>query len=90
MAQLQNIRTLIADNSLDEALAEACKALERTPADAEALFLRGRIYWKMGRRREAVNDYTAAAAIDPDGPAAIALAQARGIENFFNPDIFNP
>lgn len=90
MGQFQNIRSLINANRLDEALAEADSAVERDPADAGALFIRGRIYWKKGLRREAVNDYTAAAAIDPDGPAAIALAQVREINDFFNPDIFNP
>lgn len=65
-------------------LAASCKP------DAQLLFLRGKTYWRLGLRDLATNDYAAAAALDPDGPAARALENAGDIAGFFNPDIFNP
>ena len=73
---------------------EAVKILNRLidtgDPDAEALFTRGKALWRMGIRDAATNDYAAAAELDPDGPAARALENARDIADFFNPDIYNP
>lgn len=48
------------------------------------------IHWRLGDRRQAINDYHASVALNPHGPAEQALAQANEILSFFNPDIFNP
>ena len=37
-----------------------------------------------------LTEHPAAAAADPDSPAAEALEQARAVEDFFNPDLLNP
>lgn len=87
MATLQNIRQLMAADRLDEALSALGEMPEPT---AESLFLKGKVYWRMGRRSEATNCYMAAAALDPESPAVQALEQARDIESFFNPDLLNP
>ncbi len=79
------IEALIAAGRLDEALAAADSADEAT-----AHYLRGRIAWKQGRRAEAIAAYGRAAALDPAGPGATALAQAREIMDFFNKDLYNP
>lgn len=57
---------------------------------AEAYYLRGRLMWKLGRKAEAMSDYSKAAAIDPSSPASAALEMARDVMNFFNPDLYNP
>lgn len=85
-----NISALIAENNIDEALAEMEKYVESHPGDAEALFEQGRLYWRMGMRPKAISSYAHAAEIDPEGPASTALEQARDIEDFFNPDLLNP
>lgn len=56
----------------------------------EALYLRGRLLWKLGRRTDAMSDYSAAVAINPQSEAAAALAMAQDVMNFFNPDLYNP
>lgn len=86
----QTVDKLIADNRLDEALQRLNNTLAQSPGDAEALFARGRIYWRQGRRGEAITDYAAAVSIDPQSPASIALEQARQVMDFFNPDLLNP
>lgn len=84
------VNRLISENQLDRAIGLLSEAIAGNPGDAEALFMRGRIYWRKGKRSEAISDYEAAAALDPSSPASIALEQARNVMDFFNPDIFNP
>lgn len=82
--------SILRDNTPENALVQLTQIIDNDPADAEALYVRGKLFWKLGRRSQATSDYAAAAELDPDGPAAMALEQARDIENFFNPDLLNP
>lgn len=87
---MNKINSLLKENKLSEAIVLLSQAIEAQPLNAEALFLRGKVYWKLGQRAKAVNDYAAAADIDPNSPAVQALEQAKDIERFFNPDLLNP
>jgi len=87
---LQDIEALISSDRLDEAREALDKYINDNPSDARALFLRGKVNWRLGDRSAAQNDYMASAAIEPDGPARAALDYARDIESFFNPDLLNP
>ncbi|MCM1484042.1 MAG: hypothetical protein NC043_06880 [Muribaculaceae bacterium] len=81
---------MIHDGNLDEAIDALDAIIAENDSDAEALFLRGKALWRKGCRSRATSDYAASAAIDPDGPATLALDHARDIEAFFNPDLLNP
>lgn len=74
----------------DALLQELTARIEAEGATAELLFERGKRYWQLGMRAEAMGDYAASARLKPDGPASRALEQARDVMAFFNPDIFNP
>lgn len=87
---LQDIQTILADNKIDEAINELNALIAINPNNDEALFLRGKAYWRLGNRSRALTDYATAASINPDSPAVFALEQAREIEAFFNPDLLNP
>ena len=87
---LQDIQTILADNKIDEAINELNDIIANNPDDDEALFLRGKAYWRLGNRSRALTDYATAASINPDSSATFALEQAREIEAFFNPDLLNP
>ena len=87
---IEDIKLLIKKNKLPEALVALDDILGGKPDEAEAYFERGKVYWRMGNRAAAISDYCRAVAIDPHSPAAIALEQARSIEDFFNPDLLNP
>lgn len=90
MANLQNIRRLIDSDSLEEALA-FLDSVEPPPEQAaEALFLRGKVLWRLGERAKATSAFAASARLDPEGPASVALEHARDVERFFNPDLLNP
>ncbi|GFI13179.1 hypothetical protein IMSAGC008_00707 [Muribaculaceae bacterium] len=80
------IDALFASNRLDEAE----QALLAMPADAYTLYMRGRIAWKRGMRREAITLYEESAEIEPEGEAATALEQAHAIMAFYNKDLYNP
>lgn len=86
----QHINSLLHDNRLDEALELANRNIEANPSSAEALYLRGKVLWRMGRKGDAMSDYTASSLIDPDGPASVALEQAHEVIHFYNPDLMNP
>lgn len=90
MSIYENIEALLRKNALEEAAASLDSMLAETPDDARAWYLRGRVWWRKGERTRAMTCYSHAVAIDPDSPAAIALAQAGDIADFFNPDLLNP
>ena len=83
---MEKILELYNANKLEDAL-EQLKAI---PEDADSLYMRGKILWKMGRRSEAITAYGEAVALNEDSPAAIALQQARQIMDFYNKDLYNP
>lgn len=87
---MDQIDRYITENKLEEAMVLLNGILAAEPDNADALFRRGKIYWRLGNRSKATSDYAAAALTDPDSPAVQALEQARDIENFFNPDLLNP
>lgn len=74
----------------NQTLEELNDIIAANPTDADALYRRGRMLWKMGKRGAAISDFNASAAIDPDGPGATAAEHAMSIMNFFNPDQLNP
>lgn len=84
-----NIASAVENGDTDAALARLDEELSQGES-AEAYYLRGRLMWKLGRKAEAMSDYSKAAAIDPSSPAAAALEMARDVMNFFNPDLYNP
>ncbi len=59
-------------------------------SDEAALIERGRLYWALGKRSEAINDYLAAQRINPDGKAKELLKATYDILNYYNKDLYNP
>lgn len=87
---MDHIDSILKDNAPEDAIVLLSEIIESDPENSAALFARGKLYWKSGQRAKATSDYAAAAALDPQSPASMALEQARDIENFFNPDLLNP
>ena len=71
-------------------LAELEARIAASGGDEEALIERGRLYWALGRRREAIGDYLAAQKINPSGKAAQLLKATYEILDFYNKDLYNP
>ena len=59
--------------------------------NVQALNLRGRIYYKMQKWGDAMNDYSTVLEIDPlNQEAKAGWEMARNILGYFTPDMFNP
>lgn len=80
-------------NTSDDALArlrQLSEHLAKDSGDEESLIERGRIYWALGKRSDAINDYLAAQRINPDGKATQLLKATYDIMNFYDKDLYNP
>lgn len=80
-------------NTSDDALArlrQLSEYLAKNSGDEESLIERGRIYWALGKRSDAINDYLAAQRINPDGKATQLLKATYDILNFYDKDLYNP
>ncbi|MCM1293208.1 MAG: hypothetical protein NC111_04940 [Bacteroides sp.] len=87
---MTDLEDILKVNNPEEAIVLLNSFIATHPDNAEALFQRGKLHWRLGHRSLATSDYAAASLIDPDSPAAMALENARDIEDFFNPDLLNP
>lgn len=87
---LNDIKALTEASNYVQAMTRLNDYIDLHPDSADALFMRGKLFWRLGERARATADYAASAAIQPDGAAACALEHARDIEAFFNPDLLNP
>lgn len=85
-----HISQLISDGLLQDAISELDAIISCEPGNHDAIFTRGKLYWRLGNQAAATADYTRAADLQPDGPAVRALENTQDIIDFFNPDIFNP
>lgn len=86
MKTQSQIEALIASGDLDAAQ----NAIAGLDDEATAAYLSGRLAWKRGLKAEAMTFYAKSEALDPAGPGATALEQARQIMNFYNKDLYNP
>lgn len=76
--------------SIDQQLEELDAMIAANPDNADALFRRGSLRWRLNNRAGALTDLNRAAALDPTGPATAAVAHLNAILDFYNPDIYNP
>ncbi|MBA4408829.1 MAG: hypothetical protein C0397_05340 [Odoribacter sp.] len=84
-------KQLFEQNELEKALQILNELIAKNGTDIQALNLRGRIYYKMQKWGNAMNDYTTVLEIDPvNAEAKSGLAMAGNILGYFTPDMFNP
>jgi len=96
MHDTRNIDSLVASGRIAEAIEVLTLDItENIGAEdkmslADMYFRRGKLYWRLNRRGEATSDYAKASELNPGSAAVKALEQARDVEAFFNPDLYNP
>lgn len=92
MSAFAHIESLLSQCRADEALAALAPltASADTATAAQAYYLTGRAYGKLGDWRHAINAYCEAMERDPDGPAREAYNRANQILDFYCHDLYNP
>lgn len=84
-------KQLFEQNELSKALEMLDVLISEDASDFHSLLLRGRIYYKMQKWGDAMNDYSSVLEIDPENQEAESgLAMAKSILGYFTPDMFNP
>lgn len=87
----ENIMSLINNNECDRAFVELDKKImSETEPEAWMLIERGKLSWRRGDLRSAMNDYYAADRIEPGGSAAVLIENAQAIMRFRCTDLLNP
>lgn len=88
----QHISQLIADCQVDEAIKLLSEGIDALHDDqrAQAYYLLGNAYGKLGDWRNAISNYCHSTELAPDGPAAEAYRRAIEILDFYNHDLYNP
>lgn len=82
---------LFGDHQLTQSLEILNQIIKEMPAHVPALNLRGRIYYKMQRWGDAMNDYAAVLETEPENQEAKTGQEMAGsILGYFTPDMFNP
>jgi tetratricopeptide (TPR) repeat protein len=77
-------------NDLAEAL-EILDAIIHDNKETDALLLRARIFYRLQKWGEAMNDYSSVLEAEPDHrEAKTGLEMAQNILGYFTPDMFNP
>jgi len=78
-------------NESNKALEVLNELISRDNQDTKLQLLRGRIYYKMQRWGDAMNDYSNVLELDPENQdAKTGLEMAKSILGYFTPDMFNP
>lgn len=74
----------------EDAIRHLTEEIEKNPDNEDAFLLRGRKYWSLNRRSEAINDYLSARRINPEGKANDLLKATYEILDYYNKDLYNP
>ncbi len=78
-------------NNLDTHIAILTTALEKNPKDDSLYLERGKLYHRKGQFDKALNDFTRAAALNPENREADSYIEIlREIFNYRYKDLYNP
>lgn len=81
---------LRADGDIAAAIRSCSELIVAHPNDDEYLVERGLLYWKLGNRADAINDYNEAIRINPSSRAVQVKEATYSILDYYNKDLYNP
>lgn len=76
--------------NIESEIKDLTEKIAQNPEDDELYYERGKLYWKSGKRAEAITDFNAAILINPNSPPAEYLNMVNEIMDFYNTDLYNP
>ena len=85
----QTIRTLLDKEEYDKALATVDAFIEEAKDDDMLWYLRGNVFKKQERWKEAIDSYTEAIDINPKNPATTMRRICIDILNFYDKTLYN-
>ncbi|MDD4738454.1 MAG: tetratricopeptide repeat protein [Bacteroidales bacterium] len=88
-ARYNNIRTLISEEKLEQAMKEIDEIIAQDANQDIAYYLRGNVFRKQQDWKNAINNYSQAIEINPSSPAKDARDMCIEILNFYNTDMYN-
>ena len=86
---MEEIKRLISENKLEEAIRLLDAYLTEKTRSDEAWFLLGKAHYKLGNVRLALNSYLQAIEINQESPAQAAYDMAIKVLDFYNKDMYN-
>lgn len=86
---MEEIRKLLRENRIEEAIGKLDTMLEQEPTSDEAFYLRGNAYRKLGDFQQALNNYLSALELNPDSPAREAHDMLMEILDFYYKEMYN-
>lgn len=87
----EKAKQLFEQNEISRSLEILNENISVDALDYQLFLLRGRIYYKMQKWGNAMNDYSTVLDLNPDNQEAkTGLELTRNILGYFNPDLFNP
>ena len=87
---MEQIRQLLKDNQVEEAIRRLDSFLQEHPDSDEAFYLRGNAYRKLGNFQQALNNYLSAIDLNPESPAKQAHDTLMDILDFYDKQLYNP
>ncbi|MCD7936952.1 MAG: tetratricopeptide repeat protein [Tannerellaceae bacterium] len=88
-ASVEQVKELLQQNKIEEAIVLLLQAIELSPEKAENFYLLGNAYRKKADFKNAINNYLKALELDPESPAGEAYKSTIHILDFYNKDMFN-
>lgn len=86
---MEEIRKLLRENRIEEAIGKLDAMLEQEPTSDEAFYLRGNAYRKLGNFQQALNNYLSAMELNPESPAREAHDMLMEILDFYYKEMYN-
>lgn len=88
---LNEAKILFDQNELTGSLGKVSQLINTDDSNRDAYLFRARIYYKMQKWGDAMNDYCSVLEIDPENQEAKSgIEMAKNILGYFTPDMFNP
>lgn len=86
---MEEIRKLLRENRIEEAIGKLDAMLEQEPTSDEAFYFRGNAYRKLGDFQQALNNYLSAMELNPESPAREAHDMLMEILDFYYKEMYN-
>lgn len=86
----ESLKAMTSGMDTEKGIEALSETLRNEPYNENAYVLRGRLWWKLGKRSAAINDYLAAKRLNPEGKGAQMLKATYDILDYYNKDLYNP